>query len=203
MPRFGEDTAIATRSLIYHRVLHRDTAAHELRALLNNEWGTISVVAGLFVLLSGGAAVDAPARLDGELSSTDAVYIISMFASMCAYFGSASSCMVAIFLLHSSNTVPERKLHSFLLRSHSLLWVPLGGLLVALVFNSVANNCATFVIFGSWTLLGIRIGIAIMWLMLIFVAMAALSRAAIECSGPPTVELEEQELQEAARGETA
>ena len=69
-------------NFIFLRVLHTDTAAHELRGRLNEEWATISVVAGLFVLLSGGSAMGAP-----ELSTvaidrvpSTAVYIVSMFA---------------------------------------------------------------------------------------------------------------------------
>ena len=121
-----------------------------------------------------------------------AVYIVFMFAGMCAYIASASSCIVSIFLLHTSNTVPERKLHAFLLRSHSILWVPLGGLLAAIVFTSVSNNCATLIVYNTWWAAGVRIGIAVGWLVALYLTMVALSRAALDSAGPRAAELELQ-----------
>jgi len=167
-PRFGPH-------FIFRRVLHTDTAAAELRALLANEWATISVVAGLFVLLSGAAASSAPAAVGGEVAGAGAARFVFLFAHALAYIGSASSCLAALFLLHTSNTVPAHRLHDFLVRSHSLLWVPMGGICFAVLCTSAGNLAATLVIYGSYAAFGARVGIAAAWLALVGAALAALS----------------------------
>jgi hypothetical protein len=171
---------------VFRRVLHAETPAHELRTLLRDEWATISVVAGLFVRLAGGAATSAP--LSSEITkgtAGDAAYYVYTFATMAAFMTSAASCIISLFLLHTSNTVPERELHAFLVRVHAILWLPLGGLIASLVFTSVANNAATLVIYDAWSVAGVRIGIAVLWLALLFYSMYAMSHAAMLSAGGP------------------
>ncbi len=193
-PNFGEN-------FVFRRVLHTDTAAPELRTLLRDEWATISVVAGLFVLLSGGAATAAP--VPSEISdghSGAAAYYVNLFAGTFAYIGSASSCIVALFLLHTSNTVPEHKLHAFLIKSHSILWIPSGGLLMSIVATSIGNNAATLIIYDNWVVSGVRIGIAVCWLSLLFYTTWSLSHAAQHSAGPRRAESVEEVVAEAGAG---
>lgn len=163
-----------------------ETPAHELRTLLRDEWATISVVAGLFVRLAGGAATAAP--LASEIASgtaSAAAYYVYTYAVMAAFMTSAAACIISLFLLHTSNTVPERELHSFLVRVHAILWLPLGGLIASLVFTSIANNAATLVIYDTWSVAGARIGVAVLWLALLFYSMWALLHAAMLSAGGP------------------
>lgn len=196
VPSFGHH-------FLFQRVLHTDTAAANLRALLNQEWSTISVVAGLFVLLSGGVVTGAPVASElGPGSVSAAVFYVNLFAGMSAYIGSATSCLVSLFLLHTSNTVPEHKLHAFLLRTHSILWLPLGGLFAAVLFTSIGNNAATFIIYNSWGASATRISIAVVWLGLLAYAMYVMSEAAKHSAGPRRAQVEERAaLEESAARE--
>jgi hypothetical protein len=176
---------------VFRRVLHTDTAVGELRALLTNEWATLSVVAGLFVLLSGTASVNSPAALgrDADLVSR----YVFVGANTFAYIGGASSCLVSLFLLHASNTVPAPRLHDFLVRSHSLLWVPIGGIVLAVVCTSVSNWMATLIIYGSNVAFGVRVAVAVLWLALLGAAVTSISHSAAMAAGPRAAERAEAE----------
>ena len=161
---------------VFTRVLHTNTHVNDLRNLLNREWTTIGVVAGLLVLLEGASA--RAALFDDASPGFTAVRYVFLVANTVAYMTSMTSCVVSLFLVHSSNAVPKHKLHAFLRSLHRLLWVPLGSLLVAVVAESVANSCATLAIYGSWAAFGARFGVSIAWLAGLGAAIARLSRAA-------------------------
>lgn len=176
-PRFGD-------RFIFRRVLHEDTAVVDLRLLITNEWATLSVVSGLFLLLSGASSASAPIPIAAEVAGAAAVRWVYVFATTFAYIGAASSCFASLFLLHMSNTVPAHKLHAFLVRTHSLLWVPLGGLVFTAICTSIGNWCETLLIYGDWGLFAARVGIALAWFCGLAFGVVWLSHAAQHAAGP-------------------
>lgn len=170
---------------VFRRVLHTDTAVTELRELLTNEWATLSVVAGLFVLLSGAAAVSLPTAGREVAAAVSYVYL---GATTFAYIGGASSCLVSLFLLHASNTVPASRLHDFLVRAHPLLWVPIGGIILAVVCTSIGNWVATLIVYDSYVAFGVRTAVALVWLVLLAAAIASISSSAMQSAGPRAAE---------------
>ena len=163
-------------SSVFSRVLHTNTHVNDLRTLLNREWTTVGVVAGLLVLLEG-ASSRANTFIDTSPGFT-AVRYVFLAANTIAFMTAMTSCVVSLFLLHASNAVPKHKLHAFLRSLHKLLWVPLGSLLVAVVAESIANSCATLAIYGSWAAFGARFGVSSVWLAALGAAIVRLSRAA-------------------------
>lgn len=159
-------------SSVYRRVLHAHTLPSDLRALLNREWATISVVSGLIVLLQGTASIgDTLPRKPADSTEPpgySAVRWTFLAFNIVAYIAALTSTLVALFLLHTSNSVAQAELHAFLLGVNALLWVPLCSLLVAVVAAGLANVCATLLIYDSWVAFGVRGGVAIVW----FVALA-------------------------------
>jgi hypothetical protein len=125
-----------------------------------------------------------PSAIDTEAAGAAAARYVFLGAHTFAYIGGASSCLTSLFLLHTSNTVPVQRLHNFLVRSHAILWVPLGGIVLAVLCTSVANLTATLLVYGSYVALGIRLSVAVLWLVLVAVAFASLSSAASHAAGP-------------------
>ena len=107
---------------VYTRVLHAHTQPAELRNLLNREWATVSVVSGLVFLLAGESAVAGPFRgVDSTSARNSGAGFAFLAANMLAYYASATSCLVALLLLHASNAVPQGQLHAFLRSVHIYL----------------------------------------------------------------------------------
>lgn len=175
---------------LYHRVLHANTEAADLRDFLKAEWGTISVVSGLFVILMGNSgfssalgAGDSPASAAGEPPGYSALRYVFLATSTLSYICSVSACLVSLTLLHASNAVPQSRLHAFLRRTHWQLWVPLGALLSAVALASIALSCASLIIYQSWVAFAVRLGVILVWLGLLGALLLSLSRAAQRCSG--------------------
>jgi hypothetical protein len=59
-----------------------------------------------------------------------------------------------------------------------ILWVPLIALLTAVVAECIANSCATLAIYDSWAAFGARLGISILWLVLLSFELVKLSQTA-------------------------
>lgn len=177
---------------VYHRVLHQHTDASDLRELLHREWTTISVVSGLFVILMGtsatsatlasGSSADAGAASAGEPPGFSALRYVFLVTSTLSYMCSVSACLVSLALVHTTNAVPQGRLHAFLRRTHCALWLPLGALLAAVALASIALCCASLIIYQSWAAFGARLGAMLLWLGLLAALLASLSRAASRCS---------------------
>ena len=154
--------------------------------MLNREWSSISVVSALFVILMGTSAINPSSALAtpdiAEPSGYVAVRYTFLATSTLSYIGSVTSCATSIFLLHASNSVPQGKLHAFLRATHYQLWVPLGGLLLAVVFASIALSCASLIIYQSWAAFAARLGATLVWLVALGALLASLPRAAMRCS---------------------
>ncbi len=176
-PRFGD-------RFIFRRVLHEGTAVVDLRRLVTNEWATLSVVSGLFLLLAGASSTNAPLPIAAEIAGAAAIRWAFVIATTLAFIGAATSCFASLFLLHMSNTVPAHKLHAFLVRAHSLLWLPLGGLIFAALCTSIGNWCATLLIYGDYGLFAVRVGIALAWFFGLAFGVFWLSHAAQHAAGP-------------------
>jgi hypothetical protein len=174
---------------LYHRVLHANTEAADLRDFLKAEWGTISVVSGLFVILMGTSGFSSalgagfsPATADEPPGYTALRYVF-LATSTLSYICSVSACLVSLTLLHASNAVPQSRLHAFLRKTHCQLWVPLGALLSAVALASIALSCASLIIYQSWVVFAVRLGVILVWLGLLGALLLSLSRAAQRCSG--------------------
>ena len=168
---------------VYRRVLHAHTLPSELRVLLNREWATVSVVSGLIVLLQGEASVGSTLTTADKPGFATVRWLFLAF-NIVAYIGAVTSTLVSLFLLHTSNAVAQAELHAFLLSVTVLLWVPLVSLLVAVVAASFANVCATLLIYESRVAFGVRLGVALLWLVGLAFALRRLSKAAMAHIAP-------------------
>ena len=168
---------------VYSRVLHAHTHPGELRKLLNREWATISVVAGLVYLLAGESAVAGPFRgADSTSAVNSGAGYAFLAANMLAYVSSATSCLTALLLLHASNAVPQGQLHAFLRSVHAYLWLPLVCLFISIVATAVTNACAALIIYSSWAAFGARLGFSLVWLIGLACVLIKLSRSAVQNS---------------------
>lgn len=153
-------------SSVFRRVIHAHALPSDLRTLLNREWSTIAVVAGLLVLLQGTASLGAVLPKNTRVDGTEpypAVSWIFFASNVVSYMAALTSTLVAVFLQHSSNSVAQAELHAFLLGIHHILWVPLVSLLVAVVAAGISNVCAVLLIYDSWVAFGVRAGILLVW----------------------------------------
>jgi len=158
---------------VIHRVVRAHAAPKDLRALLQHEWATISVIAGLIVLLQGTASLGTTLpNAGGEPPGYEAVRFAFFGLNVLSFTAAVTSALVALFLLHASNSVPHAELHAFLLSIHALLWTPLAALLVAFASTTLANACAALIIYASWAAFAVRAGVGVAWM----AALAAVLR---------------------------
>jgi hypothetical protein len=90
---------------LFARALHKHTAPDDLRNLLNREWATISVVAGLVVLLEGTSSTSNTFASVNVSPPFLAVHFVFLAMNTLAYLCAITSCAVALILLHVSTVV--------------------------------------------------------------------------------------------------
>lgn len=139
---------------VFHRVLHAHASPADLRSLLNREWATLSVVAGLFVLLHGAGATSSIAESPGADTSANAGYNVSglrmialvsqqvvlvtgCFASLCNAFALAEA-----VLCHTRPLLPQVVRYLYLSANIIAYMTSVTSCISSLIFLHTSNAVA-------------------------------------------------------------